>query len=122
MKEWAGTLCRKRGRGRRQSCLSIPVAGLLLGALIANTAAVPAALAQDDPLALSNDQAVEYAPVEYLGTAELPPAVGQPDFAVYIPETGHSLDGVFLDYWRATVGDATFGPPISESFAAPDGF
>ena len=32
---------------------------------------------------------------------------------VYIPETGHTIDGVFLDYWRASNGIGNFGYPIS---------
>jgi lipoprotein-anchoring transpeptidase ErfK/SrfK len=32
---------------------------------------------------------------------------------VYIPETGQSIDGVFLDFWRANNGIANYGYPIS---------
>lgn len=35
---------------------------------------------------------------------------------VYIPETGHSIDGVFLDYWRYNGGAASFGNPITPEF------
>jgi lipoprotein-anchoring transpeptidase ErfK/SrfK len=109
---------RELGLGRKMNTWAT---ALLLGALTAGTI-VPVALAQDDPLALANGEEVKFASVEYLGDAELPPAIGQPDFAVYIPETGHTLDDVFLDYWRATGGDTTFGPPISEPFATPDNY
>jgi hypothetical protein len=34
---------------------------------------------------------------------------------VYIPETGHTIDGVFLDYWRANYGLNNYGLPISPS-------
>ncbi len=34
--------------------------------------------------------------------------------AVYFAETGHNLGGVFLQYWRARGGLASFGYPISE--------
>ena len=80
--------------------------------------------AQDDPLALADGQgdAAQFASISFLDNAELPPAIGQPDFAVYIEETGHTLGDVFLDYWRATGEDAMFGPPISEPFAASDGY
>jgi len=78
--------------------------------------------AQDDPLALADGEATEFAAISFLGNAELPPAVGQPEFAVYIEETGHTLEGIFLDYWRATGEEAMFGPPISEPFASPDGY
>jgi thermitase len=36
--------------------------------------------------------------------------------AVYFPETGHTLRGVFLSYWRAHGGLPVFGYPISEEF------
>jgi hypothetical protein len=93
--------------------------------LVAPTAALLApgpALAQDDPLALANGDPTEFAAISFLGNAELPPAIGQPSFAVYIEETGHTLGDVFLDYWRATGKQAVFGHPISEPFAAPDGY
>ncbi len=32
---------------------------------------------------------------------------------VYIPETGHTIDGVFLDSWREWGGVAAFGNPIT---------
>ena len=34
----------------------------------------------------------------------------------YVPETGHSLSGRFLQYWNATGGIAVYGYPISEPF------
>jgi hypothetical protein len=34
----------------------------------------------------------------------------------YVPETGHSLSGRFLQYWTATGGIAVYGYPISEPF------
>ncbi len=35
---------------------------------------------------------------------------------VYIPESGHSIDGVFLDFWRAAGGAAAYGNPISSEY------
>jgi hypothetical protein len=95
---------------------------MLLGASLSALTAANPALAQDDALALADPDQIEYAAIEFLGEAELPPAVGQADIAVYIEETGHTLSDVFLDYWRATGGRDTFGFPISEPFAAPDGY
>ncbi|MGI8586402.1 MAG: hypothetical protein ACR2M0_01755 [Chloroflexia bacterium] len=40
---------------------------------------------------------------------------GTPDRR-YVPETGHSLSGRFLEYWRTTGGIAVYGYPISEPF------
>ena len=44
-------------------------------------------------------------------------ASAQDDWAaprtVYIPETGHTIDGVFLDTWREWGGATAFGNPIT---------
>jgi hypothetical protein len=110
------------GRWQRGLCLAL--AAVLIGSPAVALLSTEQVLAQDDPLALADGQqdAADLASISFLDNAELPPTVGQPDFAVYIEETGHTLGGVFLDYWRATGEDAMFGPPISEPFAAPDGF
>lgn len=57
-----------------------------------------------------------------LANAMLPPDIGQTDIQVYIPETGHTLRGSMLDYWRATGGASVFGNPISEPFGTIDGY
>lgn len=36
-----------------------------------------------------------------------------PPSTVYIPETGQTIDGVFLDYWRANSGIANYGYPVT---------
>ncbi len=53
---------------------------------------------------------------------ELPPALGETNQEVYVAKTGHTLGGLMLDYWRATGGAAVFGNPISEPFAAENGY
>ena len=45
------------------------------------------------------------------GTASL--ADWAPPETVYVPETGHSVDGVFLDLWRGWGGANGFGYPIT---------
>lgn len=40
---------------------------------------------------------------------------------VYFPETGHSLDQVFLDAWRELGGVSTFGYPITPEIERDDG-
>lgn len=118
------------GRGPRPPGLDARwpqgAASALVAVLISTLAAglLPggAALAQDDPLALADGDVVEYAAISFFGNAEMPPAVGQAEFSVYIAASGHTISNVFLDYWRATGGEATFGLPISEPFAAPDGY
>ncbi|MCC6790633.1 MAG: L,D-transpeptidase [Thermomicrobiales bacterium] len=37
-----------------------------------------------------------------------------PPRTVYIPATGHTIDGVFLDAWRAAGGVASYGNPVTE--------
>ena len=39
-----------------------------------------------------------------------------PPRTVYIPDTGQTIDGVFLDYWRANNGIANYGYPITPEF------
>ena len=63
------------------------------------------------------------ASVADLAVEMLPPAdLGQADVQVFIPETGHTLRGVMLDYWRANGAASVYGHPISEPFASPDGY
>lgn len=52
----------------------------------------------------------------------LPPDMGQAGRQVYIEATGHTLRGSMLDYWRANGADSVFGNPISEPFAASNGY
>ncbi len=44
-----------------------------------------------------------------------------PPRTVYIPESGHSIDGYFLDLWRAWGGTNAFGYPITPEFTQPNG-
>ncbi|NWG22491.1 MAG: S8 family serine peptidase [Chloroflexi bacterium] len=44
------------------------------------------------------------------------PVPPPPRGVVYFPETGHTLRGAFLTYWRAQGGLRVFGFPISEEF------
>ncbi len=59
--------------------------------------------------------------VDQFANVELPPDLGQASIQVFVPETGHTLRGYFLDYWRANGGQAVYGDPISEPFASADG-
>src|SRR5215216_5477913 len=110
------------GRWQRGLCLALAV--VLIGSSAVALLSAEQVRAQDDPLALADgpQDAAELASISFLDNAELPPAIGQPEFSVYIEETGHTVSGGFLDYWRATGEDIMFGPPISEPFATPDGY
>ena len=44
-----------------------------------------------------------------------------PPATVYIPETGHSLDRLFLDLWRNAGGAAAFGYPITPEITMDNG-
>ena len=59
---------------------------------------------------------------ETLAAVPVPPSdLGQSTDHFFIPETGHTVAGVVLDYWRATGGASVYGNPISEPFAAENG-
>jgi hypothetical protein len=57
------------------------------------------------------------------------PAVGaypvdpnwSPPSTVYIPETGHSIDGLFLDLWRSGGGALSYGNPITPEITEAEG-
>src|ERR687898_1971249 len=44
-----------------------------------------------------------------------------PPTTVYIPETGHSIDGLFLDLWRSGGGASSYGNPITAEITGPEG-
>jgi lipoprotein-anchoring transpeptidase ErfK/SrfK len=44
-----------------------------------------------------------------------------PPATVYIPETGHSLDQLFLDMWRTAGGATAFGYPITPEITQENG-
>jgi lipoprotein-anchoring transpeptidase ErfK/SrfK len=53
---------------------------------------------------------------------EIPPDMGQAPFQVYVPQTKHTIRGQMLDYWRANGAASVYGNPISEPFAAENGY
>ncbi|WP_322800904.1 hypothetical protein [Thermoflexus sp.] len=71
-----------------------------------------------DPLA-PPDQAVRLLPIAEalgLGTPPIPPQripLGRP-FRRYVPETGHTVSGMFLAFWLRHGGAPIMGNPISE--------
>ena len=44
-----------------------------------------------------------------------------PPTTVYIPETGHSIDGLFLDLWRSGGGASSYGNPITAEITGSEG-
>lgn len=51
----------------------------------------------------------------------MPNYLGQSQFDAWVPETGHSVTGYMLDYWRANGADTIYGNPISQPFGAENG-
>ncbi len=66
------------------------------------------------PVAGDEDLRADYQGLE---TVIWPPDLGQTSRQVYFKDSGHTLRGTFLDYWRANGGRPTLGLPISEPFA-----
>ncbi len=64
---------------------------------------------------------VAIAAVDQLPAEVFPPELGQTEYQVYVQETGHTVRGTMLDYWRATGAASIYGLPISEPFASSDG-
>jgi hypothetical protein len=89
---------------------------LSLAALALTLAVVGGAIAPSIQTASAANNAVDP-----FANVELPPDLGQASFQVYVPDTGHTLRGYFLDYWRANGARAIYGNPISEPFASSDG-
>lgn len=48
----------------------------------------------------------------------MPRFLGQSQVDAYVPETGHSVTGYMLDYWRANGAAYIYGNPISQPFGA----
>ena len=48
----------------------------------------------------------------------MPRFLGQSQIDAYVPETGHSVTGYMLDYWRANGAETVYGNPISQPFGA----
>lgn len=84
---------------------------VLMAALLATPAALvptPGAVVSAAPTAAE------------LGIPEdhMPPVLGASLIEAYVPETGHSVTGYMLDYWRANGAASVYGNPISQPFGA----
>lgn len=88
-----------------------------LVAIIAITFVLPVAPGQSMPEASAASLAEELG----IDPAYIPPDMGQSGLDVYVPETGHSVRGYMLDYWRANGASAVYGNPVSEPFGASNG-
>ena len=87
-----------RPRSRVSTLLMALVALLMLSPMLMSMASAAPAPAQTEPQAAA--QSSDWSAPR----------------TVFIPETGHTIDGVFLDYWRAAGGAAAYGNPITAEF------
>ncbi|MCO5214586.1 MAG: L,D-transpeptidase [Thermomicrobiales bacterium] len=53
-----------------------------------------------------------------LPEAAMPREFGASSIEAYVSETGHSVTGYMLDYWRANGAASVYGNPISQPYAA----
>lgn len=86
------------------------------GALGAVASLAAGARAGDDIAAHAGDDDLGF------GEVALPPELGQTGLQVYVEATGHTVGGCFLDYWRANGAASVYGNPITEPFAAGNGY
>lgn len=93
---------------------------LITRAVLAAVALMLAAPAMPGP-AVREVSAASLAEELGLDPDYIPPDMGQSSLDVYVPETGHSVRGYMLDYWRANGAAGVYGNPISEPFAAANG-
>jgi lipoprotein-anchoring transpeptidase ErfK/SrfK len=81
-------------------------------------------LGLSNPVA-AQDSSEQAAPGTYWDAslnAEVPGELGQTSVVAYVPETGHSIGGYMLDYWRAQGASSVYGDPISEGYGAKSGY
>ena len=87
----------------------------LLIALLAPLIAPRGISAQDDgeaPIVSTEDESE---------ARDTPASDWAPPTRVYVPETGQTIDGLFLDLWREGGGVWAFGNPITPEFTLPNG-
>lgn len=73
------------------------------------------AMAPDNPFTRPQKQL-------HISAEMLPPEMGQTESVVFVSETKHSIGGTMLDYWRANGAASVYGNPISEPYAASNGY
>lgn len=87
----------------------------LVTVLMAAMIATPAALMSSTPRVAS---AAPTAADLGIPESNMPPELGASPIEAYVPETGHSVTGYMLDYWRANGAASVYGNPISQPFGA----
>lgn len=112
---------RKSNRLERASAIiAIVMIVALLASLIPLSCYSPtvrAAQAKSTVLGYNNARLLQREAAETVPTASLPrPDAALPENKVYAGDTGHYIQGTFLDFWRKQGGAATFGNPLSEEF------
>jgi lipoprotein-anchoring transpeptidase ErfK/SrfK len=90
------------------TCLAVLLCGPSANAIAQSAARHPGSFSQSST-------------VEELDSVLWPVEFGQTELTVFVPQTGHSVGGMILDYWRANGDSSIYGNPISEPFAAANG-
>ncbi len=100
---------------RSARAIAVSLAVMMVTAMLAGLIAAPASPAS------AHAVVAVYSP-DALANVALPGDLGQADMQVFVPETGHTIRGYLLDYWRANGAASGYGNPISEPFAASNGY
>ena len=107
---------------RRRLVVRLALAGIVALSLLAGLAGPTGRVAaQDAEVDASGEPQAVYYDERFAGVV-VPGALGQSEEQVYVEATGHSIRGYMLDYWRAQGAASVYGNPISEPFAADNGY
>lgn len=87
----------------------------LFAVIIASVLAMPASAVE---MPVGNVWAKPTAAELGIPQENMPRYLGQTQFDAYVPETGHSVTGYMLDYWRVNGAASVYGNPISQPFGA----
>ncbi len=113
----------RRARGGQVKLLGLLASLGLLLALLAPLSAPGIASAQDDdePVIVPTGDSASSEDETANKTNRLAPEGWAPPTRVYVPETGHTVDGLFLDLWRTGGGVWAFGNPVTPEITLPNG-
>ena len=89
----------------------------LLSVLLAAIIATPFATMSSTPRVAAAASAISAAELG-IPESNMPPKLGASEIEAWVPETGHSVTGYMLDYWRANGADSVYGNPISQPYGA----
>lgn len=88
-----------------------------LSVLLAALIATPFATMSSTPRVASAASTITAAELG-IPESNMPPELGASNIEAWVPETGHSVTGYMLDYWRANGAAEVYGNPISQPYGA----